>query len=551
MFSARRLALCAVILALGCAQGRDAADDASKPLDATAEDLPADDLATPDTDVAIDASSIDAPDVPAPDVPTPDVPAPDVPPADVSVDDVPAPDIPAPDVPAPDTGPVGPVRCNSTNAAMVCGSRPCVDGYCCDSPCAGACRSCSVAGSEGRCTNAPSGSDPDDECDPQPASTCGATGACDGAGACARHPSGTPCDDGAACTTGDVCDGAGTCRGAAPAMCAPGAGNECCLGSCDPMMGCRTAAGLCADQCSANRLRTSRVCQGCGAAGAVGACGGGGEFTCDASAHSLCQSIACGGQTFYCTNDGGTWQWRTAARCDDGDPCTHTDACAMGSCRGAAVSCVSDACMTRACQGTASCAQTPRPGEACDDGNAMTNLDRCSSAGVCVGTVVCGLPSDACTDGTQSRDNCGNARVISRRTAASTSGYTVTADTCSARNRFDDCSWDAGGDHAYRIWARSGETVTATITRGGGCVSSSWDVTMKIYQGADCGTVPCRNGDRWCHDHVASNSSHTYTATRDGWLMLVVDGSTAFDDEGAYGLRVRLSGCRDASCECP
>ena len=42
-----------------------------------------------------------------------------------------------------------------------------------------------------------------------------------------------------------------------------------------------------------------------------------------------------------------------------------------------------------------------------------------------------------------------------------------------------------------------------------------------------------------------------YAPPRDGWIVLIVDGSTAFDDEGTYTPRVRLGGCAAAGCECP
>ncbi len=532
--TAARLVLIGLLASLGCARGNMLTDDASIVIDVVETD--------------------EGPDVPGVDVPGVDVPRIDVPGADVARIDVPSVDVVRIDVPPPidvppiDIPPVGPIACTPATASTVCGARPCVDGFCCDTACDGACRSCALAGSEGRCSNHPIATDPESECAAQAPATCGTTGVCNGVGACARHPMGTPCDDGAACTSTDTCDGAGTCRGAAPAMCAPGAGNQCCVGSCDPAMGCRTAAGLCADQCNGNLLRTGRACQGCGAAGAAGTCGGGAEFACDGATHSLCQSVMCGGQVFNCTNDGGTWQWRTATRCDDGNACTHSDACAAGSCGGTAVTCASDQCMTRACAGTAACMQTPRTGP-CDDGNALTINDACTSAGACTGTPICGFPPDACANGTQSRDRCTGARVIGRRVAATTAGFSLASDTCSASNRFDDCSWDAGGDHAYRIWARSGETITVNLTQGSGCNKSYWDATLKIYQGADCGTVTC-SGDLWCRDRVGSGAQ-TYVAPRDGWVVIIVDGSTAFDDEGDYTLRVRLTGCREATCECP
>jgi hypothetical protein len=159
----------------------------------------------------------------------------------------------------------------------------------------------------------------------------------------------------------------------------------------------------------------------------------------------------------------------------------------------------------------------------------------------------CALPTDACADGTQSRDRCTGARVIGRRTAAGTSGFVATGDTCSAYNRFDDCSWDAGSDHAYRIWMRAGESISIQLARRATCFDL-WGATIKIYQSTGCSDVTC-SGDLWCDDFFGT-SARSYVAPRDGWVVVVVDGSTAFDDEGAYTLTVRLSGCRVAGCEC-
>jgi hypothetical protein len=162
----------------------------------------------------------------------------------------------------------------------------------------------------------------------------------------------------------------------------------------------------------------------------------------------------------------------------------------------------------------------------------------------------CALPTNACADGTESRDRCSGARVIGRRTASATGGYSVTADTCSASNRFDDCSWDAGNDHAYRIWLRAGERVSARITSRLATCFESPAITLKLYESTGCSDVTC-SGDRWCHDFVSNGETHTHTAARDGWIVIVVDGSTAFDDEGRYTLNVTLAGCAAAACECP
>ena len=46
-------------------------------------------------------------------------------------------------------------------------------------------------------------------------------------------------------------------------------------------------------------------------------------------------------------------------------------------------------------------------------------------------------------------------------------------------------------------------------------------------------------------------SPHSYTrASGEGWVVIVVDGSTAFDDEGQSRLTVQLTNCRVPGCEC-
>lgn len=318
--------------------------------------------------------------------------APDASSVDAGLDAGELPDVFSPPV---DAGPF--TACTAATASTVCGGRPCVDGYCCDQPCGGACRGCGVAGSEGTCTSFASGSDPDDECAAQAAATCGTTGVCDGAGACALHAASVACDDGMACTSSDACDGSGTCRGAAPTACSPGAGNECCLGSCGAS-GCRTDPGTCADVCGASQLAVMRTCQGCGAAGAAGACQGGAVHLCDASSHVLCEQVSCGGSTYVCSASGGTWAWRTSTLCDDGNACTYGDACSAGACTGTALTCTSTACATLSCNGTASCTMTPRTGMACDDANACTYGEVCTAAGTCgTGTAIT-CTSTTCVD---------------------------------------------------------------------------------------------------------------------------------------------------------
>ncbi len=99
-----------------------------------------------------------------------------------------------------------------------CGSNNCVEGVCCDAPCAGVCESCKAAisgGPEGVCTPVPAGTDPDNECTMEAATSCGMTGACSGQSSCELYPADTECAP-SGCMDhiikyGDYCDGQGTC----------------------------------------------------------------------------------------------------------------------------------------------------------------------------------------------------------------------------------------------------------------------------------------------------------------------------------------------------
>lgn len=157
------------------------------------------------------------------------------------------------------------------------------------------------------------------------------------------------------------------------------------------------------------------------------------------------------------------------------------------------------------------------------------------------------VPSDSCSTGSQSRDRCSNARIIGRSTAKIVSGYSISSNLCSANNRVDQSSgcWDAGPDHTYKIYLRAGETAAMTISTGTSCINSSWAATLSVYNDAGCGS----SARVWCDDHFTG--SHSYTASADGWYIIIVEGSSAFDDEGDYTLNVKLQNCLTAGCNCP
>ncbi len=81
---------------------------------------------------------------------------------------------------------------------LECLSGVCADGLCCAGECDGACMSCALPGSRGRCAFVGHGDDPGGECT--------GNAACDGAGGCAS-PIGEPCEEAAGCLSGACADG--------------------------------------------------------------------------------------------------------------------------------------------------------------------------------------------------------------------------------------------------------------------------------------------------------------------------------------------------------
>lgn len=351
-------------------------------------------------------------------------------------------------------------------------------------------------------------------------------------GTWAWRPTAT-CSDGNACTFADRCVG-GTCGGTAidcsNTTCAERACNGTSTCTVTPRVGIACEDGnLCTynDRCDAS-----------------GNCVGGGTLTC---ADAPCVDRECtGGPTCSETI-------LTGSACSDGNACTYDDRCgASGACIGGpAIDCSGrdTACLAYSCDGSPTCASRPiNVGGVCDDGNPATDLDRCSAAGVCVGDTGCPPPSDACAHGTQNRRGCGNARVISRLDAGD-DGWLINSDTCSAYDEFDDSTscWDANADHTYRLYMRQGETATIRYQTFAGCSTSTWSGTLKIFENTGCNDLGCRT-KVYC-DYNKRDQTANYTAPRDGWIIIVADGSSAFDDEGSYRLTVRLV-CRGGNCSC-
>ncbi len=303
---------------------------------------------------------------------------------------------------------------------------------------------------------------------------------CDPLKGCTHTATTNPCDDGNKCTLGDVCKQA-SCVGVpldVKVKCDDG--NPCTTDSCKPATGCHHAANAApcddgnpcskGDACKETKcLPGTNVCTCSSDANCVAkedgnACNGTlfcdksafpytcqvnpkTVITCDKGKDSACAKNTCQAKDGSCAMVNA----KDGAPCDaDGDACTVSDACKIGSCvvgtkKGCddGNPCTIDACDTK----TGQCTTTAASG-ACDDGDACTDGDTCV-AGKCTAG-----KNKACDDKNPCTvDSCDVAKgcaykVDAAHTQGCYTGKPGTKDkgtcvggkqTCSAEGKLSDC----------------------------------------------------------------------------------------------------------------
>jgi len=277
-------------------------------------------------------------------------------------------------------------QAHSCTAAIDCASEICVDGYCCNTLCAGNCDRCNVVGSLGICTNVDS--DCTGNCDVCTSGNCAAsaslcTGNCD---QCTGSETAYSCVAVEETCTGncDTCSGSGTAYSCA-------AVDATCTGNCDTCSGsgtaysCAASAGLCTGNCD--------VCSGSGTV-----------YNCAAS-NALCSNTA---SSCYCSGSGTVFNCQscpdTYGVCghptcssyscgnayDNGVYCSTCHYCSSGSCSGHYAAGYYGAGCTAShyrCDGNGNCT-APYGADVCLSNPVFTSCNTTCGARPCVGMYV-------------------------------------------------------------------------------------------------------------------------------------------------------------------
>ncbi len=201
---------------------------------------------------------------------------------------------------------------------------------------------------------------------------------CNGTSSCTvTSKTGTLCNDNNACTHADACNSSGLCSGTTVTC----NSDACNTRSCNGTSTCTTVSNACGvacddgDPCTYGDTRDgSNVCVGT-------------RITCE---NDSCNTRSCNG-TSSCTVSP-----KTGETCDDNDLCTYGDICnSSGVCGGTLIQCDDDICNAAACNGTSECTLSPKIGEVCSDDDMCTYADICTVMGLCGGTAI-SCESDTC-----------------------------------------------------------------------------------------------------------------------------------------------------------
>lgn len=398
-----------------------------------------------------------------------------------------------------------------------CESGFCVDGVCCESECTGACRSCNLTGSPGKCTNVAIGStDPRKTCNDKGAASCSTNGKCDGNGACQTYSQGTECG-GATCSAGaytppSTCNAAGQCVASRSRTCSPFVCNgTACFDRCSSDQQC-AAGSFCVNgscglkpsgaNCNAGTDCKSTYCaQGvCCDRGCTDAC-----MACNLSnSQGICTAVADG-----VTDPQGKCKNTAASTCSTTGACLK-GACAVykqgTSCKAAACSTPTSVKPTYTCDGAGKCTE-PAVADCgsyvCSNGSCKTG---CTADTDCVAPATCikgscGLKVNgaACTSGSQCQSGiCTGGLCCNTACAEASDGLCRTCRGVGATPA-GTCTYQAAGAADPMARCLATDPMTGDCSNNGLCDGS--------------GACQHYATNRACRNESCSNGIHTAPAT--------------------------------------
>lgn len=267
--------------------------------------------------------------------------------------------------------------------------------------------------------------------------------------------------------------------------------------------------------------------------------------TCNTADHCSFFCWSCGGETPDCAgvlfgcvcNESSCGSSKTCESMSC-EVCAQDSACGTtcGACASSAPRCVHRGTFSECveCTSNADCTG----GWVCDEWNACVNPSSCD-----------GLPSSACSNGSQSRESCADARVVSRGEAEN--GTTRSGDLYSAQDTDERCEGSDGEDHFYRIFMLMGETLTVSLDVD---TFDGFDPVLVLFRsntaclGAGCET------ESVCVDDWAAGTDEDFTrftAPQDGWYIIKADAWEPIDTDqnSDYTLDIDLN-CLSPGCGC-
>jgi len=347
-------------------------------------------------------------------------------------------------------------------AGTECASGSCIDGYCCNTPCAGSCDRCNLPGKLGTCSVAPLG---------DPGAPACSTYACDGT----KATCGTGCDTDTGCAADSYCAPNGTCvpRKAQAAAC--DLATDC---KASPCRAC--AAGGCVDGVCCNTTCTG-TCDACTAA-----------LKADGSADGVCGPQKDGANPLRgtCTQD-------PTSSCARDGKCSASGGCRLyypaGQTCGAST-CTGNAVTGFSCNGTGTCADNQVGVECapfkCSLGTCTTE---CTTGADCAATAWCnaGLCEAKRADGKAcpSKDACTNN--ICADGFCCNSPCTGQCEACDIKGAEGACAPVTDKPHGTRAACVGGEAVCAAAV----CDGTTRD-TCGGFVGPTvaCGAPSCTDG---------------------------------------------------------